>query len=245
MNGVLHYDREKQLARIAVQLTEERWGNYREDILSAAEGSFLEELNISLAFQRLAAASSAYTLMSRCGLGPKKYFEPQDFRDIPNFNTVPVITQLGQAVSEACGQVLRRIEAVMKNPPAREPADRENAVRPQPKVQGNPKPQEAKAQENHIGQKSAPQRAWKNPPLFPFLLRRNSRSKLRLIRQTTPCIWMAFCIKSTALACLTCICWTSPRRIRRSGLNQKSALPLYFFSNRPLAKIRNSNKMGG
>ena len=154
MKGVLHYDREKQLARIAVQLTEERWGNYREDILSAAEGSFLDELNISLAFQRLAAASSAYTLMARCGLGPKKYFEPQDFRDIPNFNTVPVITQLEQAVSEACGQVLRRIEAVMKNPPARELADRENAVRPQPKVQGNPKPQEAKAQENHIGQKS-------------------------------------------------------------------------------------------
>lgn len=238
----------KQLVRIAVQLAEERWDNYREDILSAAEGSFLEELdelNISLAFQRLAAASSAYTLMARCGLGPKKYFEPQDFRDIPNFNTVPVITQLGQTVSEACGQVLRRIEAVMKNPPAREPADRENAVRPQPKVQGNPKPQEAKAQENHIGQKSAPQRAWKNPPLFPFLLRRNSRSKLRLIRQATPCIWMAFCIKSTALACLTCICWTPPRRIRRSGLNQKSALPLYFFSNRPLAKIRNSDKMGG
>ena len=149
----------KQLARIAVQLAEERWDNYREYILSAAEGSFLEELdelNISLAFQQLAAASIAYTLMSRCGLGPKKYFEPEDFRDIPNFNTVPVIIQLGQAVSEACGQVLRRIEAVMKNPPAREPAAGENAVRPRPKVQGNPKPQEAKAQENHVGQKSEP-----------------------------------------------------------------------------------------
>ena len=149
----------KQLARIAVQLAEDRWDNYREYILSAAEGSFLEELdelNISLAFQQLAAASIAYTLMSRCGLGPKKYFEPEDFRDIPNFNTVPVITQLGQAVSEACGQVLRRIEAVMKNPPAREPAAGENAVRPRPKVQGNPKPQEAKAQEDHIGQKSEP-----------------------------------------------------------------------------------------
>ena len=152
----------KQLARIAVQLAEERWDNYREYILSAAEGSFLEELdelNISLAFQRLAAASIAYTLMSRCGLGPRKYFEPEDFRDIPNFNTVPVIIQLGQAVSEACGQVLRRIEAVMKNPPAREPAAGENAVRPRPKVQGNPKPQEAKAQENHIGQKSEPQKS--------------------------------------------------------------------------------------
>ena len=149
----------KQLARIAVQLAEDRWDNYREYILSAAEGSFLEELdelNISLAFQQLAAASIAYTLMSRCGLGPKKYFEPEDFRDIPNFNTVPVITQLGQAVSEACGQVLRRIEAVMKNPPAREPAAGGNAVRPRPKVQGNPKPQEAKAQEDHIGQKSEP-----------------------------------------------------------------------------------------
>ena len=149
----------KQLARIAVQLAEDRWDNYREYILSAAEGSFLEELdelNISLAFQQLAAASIAYTLMSRCGLGPKKYFEPEDFRDIPNFNTVPVITQLGQAVSEACGQVLRRIEAVMKHPPAREPAAGENAVRPRPKVQGNPKPQEAKAQEDHIGQKSEP-----------------------------------------------------------------------------------------
>ncbi len=152
----------KQLARIAVQLAEERWDNYREYILSAAEGSFLEELdelNISLAFQQLAAASIAYTLMSRCGLGPRKYFEPEDFRDIPNFNTVPVIIQLGQAVSEACGQVLRRIEAVMKNPPAREPAAGENAVRPRPKVQGNPKPQEAKAQENHIGQKSEPQKS--------------------------------------------------------------------------------------
>ena len=149
----------KQLARIAVQLAEDRWDNYREYILSAAEGSFLEELdelNISLAFQQLAAASIAYTLMSRCGLGPKKYFEPEDFRDIPNFNTVPVITQLGQAVSEACGQVLRRIEAVMKHPPAREPAAGENAVRLRPKVQGNPKPQEAKAQEDHIGQKSEP-----------------------------------------------------------------------------------------
>lgn len=245
MKGVLHYDREKQLARIAVQLTEERWGNYREDILSAAEGSFLEELNISLAFQRLAAASSAYTLMSRCGLGPKKYFEPQDFRDIPNFNTVPVITQLEQAVSEACGQVLRRIEAVMKNPPAREPADRENAVRPQPKVQGNPKPQEAKAQENHIGQKSESPKSAEASSTVPVSSAQEQPLETPSYQATTPCIWMAFCIKSTALACLTCICWTPPRRIRRSGLNQKSALPLYFFSNRPLAKIRNSNKMEG
>ena len=107
----------KQLARIAIQLADERWNNYQRDILSAAEGSFLEELdelNISLAFQRITAASIALTIMSRCGMDPENYFEAEDFEDLPNFNTVPVITQLGQAVSEAAEQVLRKIEAAVK-----------------------------------------------------------------------------------------------------------------------------------
>ena len=128
----------KQLARIAVRLSEEHWDNYQDDILSAAGDSFLEGLDVSLAFRRSAAASIAYAAMSRCGLGPGDYFEPEDFEDLPNFNTVPAITQLGQAVSEASGQVLRQIEAAVKSPQRppephrRQPEGNPAPMRPEP-----------------------------------------------------------------------------------------------------------------
>lgn len=132
----------KQLARIAVRLAEERWDNYQDDILSAAEDSFLEGLDVGLAFRRSAAASIAYAVMSRCGLDPGDYFEPEDFEDLPNFNTVPVITQLGRAVSEASGQVLRQIAAVVK---AHRPESGETDRKPPRRApEGNPAPRAEK-----------------------------------------------------------------------------------------------------
>ena len=104
----------KQLARIAVRLSEEHWDNYQDDTLRRAGDSFLEGLDISLAFRRSAAASIAYAAMSRCGLGPGDYFEPEDFEDLPNFNTVPAITQLGQAAGEVRA---RRPRGVRSGPP--------------------------------------------------------------------------------------------------------------------------------
>lgn len=70
-----------QLERIASQLAEEYWRDYKRDILAIVDDSFLygyDEFNVGAAFQSAAAVSIAYSLMSRCGLEADDRFEHED-----------------------------------------------------------------------------------------------------------------------------------------------------------------------
>ena len=107
-----------QLERIASQLAEEYWRDYKRDILAIVDDSFLygyDEFNVGAAFQSAAAVSIAYSLMSRCGLEADDRFEHEDFLSIFDFNTPEAAAELGTAVSSINGEVLRQIEVTIKN----------------------------------------------------------------------------------------------------------------------------------
>ena len=107
-----------QLERIASQLAEEYWRDYKRDILAIVDDSFLygyDEFNVGAAFQSAAAVSIAYSLMSRCGLEVDDRFEHEDFLSIFDFNTPEAAAELGTAVSRINGEVLRQIEVTIKN----------------------------------------------------------------------------------------------------------------------------------
>ena len=107
-----------QLERIAAQLADEYWQDYKRDILAIVDDSFLygyDEFNVGAAFHSAAAVSITYSLMSRCGLDPDDHFEHEDFLNIFDFNTPEAAAELGTAVSRISGQVLRQIEVTIKN----------------------------------------------------------------------------------------------------------------------------------
>ena len=107
-----------QLERIASQLAEEYWRDYKRYILAIVDDSFLygyDEFNVGAAFQSAAAVSIAYSLMSRCGLEADDRFEHEDFLSIFDFNTPEAAAELGTAVSRINGEVLRQIEVTIKN----------------------------------------------------------------------------------------------------------------------------------
>ena len=107
-----------QLERIASQLAEEYWRDYKRDILAIVDDSFLygyDEFNVGAAFQSAAAVSIAYSLMSRCGLEADDRFEHEDFLSIFDFNTPEAAAELGTAVSRINGEVLRQIEVTIKS----------------------------------------------------------------------------------------------------------------------------------
>ena len=107
-----------QLERIASQLAEEYWRDYKRDILAIVDDSFLygyDEFNVGAAFHSAAAVSIACSLMSRCGLEADDRFEHEDFLSIFDFNTPEAAAELGTAVSRINGEVLRQIEVTIKN----------------------------------------------------------------------------------------------------------------------------------
>lgn len=106
-----------QLEAIAGELIESYWEDHRRDILSIVDDSFLEEYdedNLRTVFKHAGTVSTAYALMSRCGLDPSGTFTHEDFQPIFDFNTPATVGVLGTAISEASEQVLRQIEVTIK-----------------------------------------------------------------------------------------------------------------------------------
>ena len=84
-----------QLEAVAQELAGEYWEQNWEDILASVPGSFLEdydELNVEVEFRNAATVSTAYALMSRCGLDPSEFFTHEDFLPVFDFNTPDSIT---------------------------------------------------------------------------------------------------------------------------------------------------------
>lgn len=101
-----------QLCHIAASLAKDFWKNYQQDIIVETEGSRLEDLDrrsLRVQFCRMAAFSITYILLLRCGFDPNRYFLPDVFQGISDFNTTRITKIIGHAVSEGSGDVLHQI----------------------------------------------------------------------------------------------------------------------------------------
>ena len=108
----------EQMESAATQLVRAYWSDYKRDILRNIDDSYLDgydEFNTEVQFRNAARVSITYMLMSRCGLEPEAYLEPEDFMPVFDFNTPAAVAALGTAVSEISQQVLRQVEVAIRN----------------------------------------------------------------------------------------------------------------------------------
>ena len=108
----------EQMESAAAQRAREYWADHKRDILHNIDDSYLDgydEFNTEVQFRNAAKVSITYMLMSRCGLEPEAYLEPEDFMPVFDFNTPASVAALGTAVSEISQQVLRQIEVAIRN----------------------------------------------------------------------------------------------------------------------------------
>lgn len=106
------------LMETAKNAVEDNLTDYLSQLKDCTKDSFLEgldDLNIEVIYKRLTANSVAFMLISRCGLDTGDLFEPEDFRDIVNFNTPETLNAIGIATSDISEMALREISAAVRN----------------------------------------------------------------------------------------------------------------------------------
>ena len=97
------------LMELAQQLTADNLDEAMDGLAYEVADTFLEELdedNIRVRFRELMTNSIFYTLSRRCGQEPMDVLDDDDFIRIVDFNKLPVLSFLGNAVSEQCEAVL-------------------------------------------------------------------------------------------------------------------------------------------
>ena len=105
------------LMELAQQLTAENMEEAMDGLEYEVADTFLEGLdedNLRVRFRELMTNSIFYTLSRRCEQEPLEVLEDEDFIRIVDFNQLPVLTFLGNAVSEQCEAVLRDIGREMQ-----------------------------------------------------------------------------------------------------------------------------------
>ncbi|MCL2499780.1 MAG: strawberry notch family protein [Defluviitaleaceae bacterium] len=105
------------LYTIAQSLSARYYEDNKRDIGYAVEDSFLDgldEFNIGVAFQNALAISTAYAIMTRCGVDTSHYINNEEFQAVFDFNTPDSVYALGKAVSDVSEEVLRDIEITIK-----------------------------------------------------------------------------------------------------------------------------------
>ena len=105
------------LMELAQQLTADNLDEAMDGLAYEVAGTFLEELdedNIRVRFRELMTNSIFYTLSRRCGQEPMDVLDDDDFIRIVDFNKLPVLSFLGNAVSEQCEAVLFDIGREMR-----------------------------------------------------------------------------------------------------------------------------------
>lgn len=101
----------------AQNAVEDSKADYLSELKYAKENSFLDgldELNIDVEFQQTAETSIAYTVLQRLGINADEVFEREDFPHIMNFNTIPALSVLGNAVSSISEETLRNISDTIR-----------------------------------------------------------------------------------------------------------------------------------
>ena len=97
------------LMETAKYMVEENLEEYLDGLTYVTEGTYLEELEedtIRSEFRSLLTDSIYYTLASRCGLDPLERQEEMDFVHITDYNSLSVLTFIGNATSMASESVL-------------------------------------------------------------------------------------------------------------------------------------------
>mgnify|MGYP000543330228 FL=1 len=105
------------LMELAQQLTADNLDEAMDGLSYEVADTFLEELdedNIRVRFRELMTNSIFYTLSRRCGQEPMDVLDDDDFIRIVDFNKLPVLSFLGNAVSEQCEAVLFDIGREMR-----------------------------------------------------------------------------------------------------------------------------------
>lgn len=105
------------LLELAQQLTADNLDEAMDGLAYEVADTFLEELdedNIRVRFRELMTNSIFYTLSRRCGQEPMNVLDDDDFIRIVDFNKLPVLSFLGNAVSEQCEAVLFDIGREMR-----------------------------------------------------------------------------------------------------------------------------------
>ena len=105
------------LMELSQQLTADNLDEAMDGLAYEVEDTFLEELdedNIRVRFRELMTNSIFYTLSRRCGQEPMDVLDDDDFIRIVDFNKLPVLSFLGNAVSEQCEAVLFDIGREMR-----------------------------------------------------------------------------------------------------------------------------------
>lgn len=105
------------LLELAQQLTADNLDEAMDGLAYEVADTFLEELdedNIRVRFRELMTNSVFYTLSRRCGQEPMDVLDDDDFIRIVDFNKLPVLSFLGNAVSEQCEAVLFDIGREMR-----------------------------------------------------------------------------------------------------------------------------------
>ena len=105
------------LLELAQQLTADNLDEAMDGLVYEVKDTFLEELdedNIRVRFRELMTNSIFYTLSRRCGQEPMDVLDDDDFIRIVDFNKLPVLSFLGNAVSEQCEAVLFDIGREMR-----------------------------------------------------------------------------------------------------------------------------------
>ena len=101
----------------AQNAVEDSKADYLSELKYAKENSFLDgldELNIDVEFQQTTETSIAYTVLQRLGINADEVFEREDFPHIMNFNTIPALSVLGNAVSSISEEALRNISETIR-----------------------------------------------------------------------------------------------------------------------------------
>lgn len=105
------------LLELAQQLTADNLDEAMDGLAYEVKDTFLEELdedNIRVRFRELMTNSIFYTLSRRCGQEPMDVLDDDEFIRIVDFNKLPVLSFLGNAVSEQCEAVLFDIGREMR-----------------------------------------------------------------------------------------------------------------------------------
>ena len=104
-----------QFVHLAARQALSYWQDHSRDIIDSVDNSALsgyDRFAIGTSFRKTAAASILYTLQTRCGL--ELELDRDFFTDLPDWNTPATVAELGKAVSTISGQVLRQIEAIVR-----------------------------------------------------------------------------------------------------------------------------------
>jgi DNA methylase len=118
MYGANDSDIANALMNISLSLADEYYIDNSADIAYSTEDSYLEdydETNLRAVFRETVCVSTAYVLMTRCGIDPALYIDEMDFQSVYEFNTAESVSCLGCAVSCISEEVLREIETAVKD----------------------------------------------------------------------------------------------------------------------------------